>query len=575
VEGFLQVLKNLGAVRLALMGAILVGLASALTYVSNRMTAPDLALLYSDLEMEDAGKIVSRLETMGVPVEVRGGGTQIYAPSDRVARLRVELAELGLPRGGSVGYEIFDKTDQLGVSSFVQNINHLRALEGEIARTITAMAQVSAARVHLVLPKRRLFSREKEEPSAAIMLTLAGAGLLPQRRIQAIQQLVAAAVPGLLPERVSIVDDRGNLLAKGDGHSEATEASNFEEKRLAYETRLTKTIENLVARYVGDGKVKAEVFADMSFDRVTENSETYDPDGQVARSTQTTSLGEQSHEADSNVSVEKNLPNAKTQQGGGSDNKLSRSEETTNFEISKKTKTLVKEVGEIKRLSVAVLVDGLYTPVEGKKEQDYKPRSDDELKNLTKLIKNAVGFNEKRGDSIEVVNMRFAPMEMVEATEAPSTIMGLEKHDLIHLAEVLLIGVLALLGILLGVKPMVNKILSGVQPAIRPVSDEEALAIANEDRRALPGGGTTQAALGGPTSAGALPGPDGTPEGSEAYVANTLKELEHMVTMNQVEGQVRASSLKTVGDIINDNPEAAVNVIRTWMMEDDKKRNTA
>ncbi|MFN7640215.1 MAG: flagellar M-ring protein FliF, partial [bacterium] len=126
MEGFLQVLKNLGAVRLALMGAVLVGLASALTYVSNRMTAPDMALLYSDLEMEDAGKIMSRLETMGVPADVRGGGTQIYAPSDRIARLRVELAELGLPRGGSVGYEIFDKTDQLGVSSFVQNINHLR-----------------------------------------------------------------------------------------------------------------------------------------------------------------------------------------------------------------------------------------------------------------------------------------------------------------------------------------------------------------------------------------------------------------------------------------------------------------
>lgn len=564
MEGLLQVMKNLGAVRLALMGAVLIGLASGITYLSDRMTAPDMALLYGDLEMEDAGKIVSRLEALGVPVDVRGGGSQIYAPSDRVTRLRVELAEAGLPKGGSVGYEIFDKNDQLGVSSFVQNINHLRALEGELARTIGAMAQIASARVHLVLPKRKLFTREREEPSAAIMLTLAGAGALPMRRIQAIQQLVSAAVPGLVPEHVSIVDDRGNLLARGDGDTEGAQSSNLEEKRLAYENRLSRTIEGLVARYVGEGKVRAEVSVDMSFDKITENSESYDPDGQVARSTQTVTLGEQSHEADKNVSAATKLPNAQANAGGGSQNQLNRSEETINYEVSKKIRTHVKEVGEVKKLSVAVLVDGIYTPGADKKNMDYKPRSPEEIQSLTKLIKNAVGFDEKRGDSIEVSNMRFAPMEMLEATAAPDTYFGLEKHDLIHLAEVFLVGLLGLFGLLFGIKPMVNKILSGVKAAESDRREGADYAIANEDRIALPG-----------QAAGALPAPNGqissSANGDGFDLGDGLKELDQMVSLKQVEGAVRASSLKTVGDIIDNNPEAAVSVIRGWMAEDDKR----
>lgn len=567
MEALVQVIKNMGIVRLALMGALLAGLISGVTFISNKMTAPDLTLLYGDLELEDAGKIASRLEAQGVPVEVRAGGTQIYAPADRVTRLRVELAEAGLPRGGSVGYEIFDKGDQLGVSSFVQNINQLRALEGELSRTITSIAQISAARVHLVLPKRKLFSREKDEPTASIMLTMAGPGTLSSRRVQAIRQLVAAAVPGLAPEHVSIVDDRGNLLAKGDDDTASSLSANLEEKRLAYENRLSRTIESLVSKYVGDGKVRAEVAVDMSFDKVTENSESFDPEGQVTRSTQTVSLGEKSHETEPSVSVAKNLPNANANAGAsGSENQLNRSEETVNYEVSKKIRTLVKEVGEVKKLSVAVLVDGVYTPIAGKKEMDYKPRSKEEIDSLTKLIKNAVGFDEKRGDSIEVANMRFAPMEMFESEAPAGTILGLEKHDLMHLAEIFLIGILGLVGILFGVKPMVNRVMSGVPGASLPAANQSYPGLAGGEMAALPGA---------PGVAGALPGPNGEGEGQQVdefgHLSDGLKELEHMVSLKQVEGAVRASSLKTVGDIITENPESAVGVIRGWLAEDDKK----
>lgn len=568
MEAFVQVLRNIGAVRLALLGTLLAGLISGVTYLSNRMMAPDMMLLYGDLELEDAGKIASRLEAQGVPVEVRAGGTQVYAPSDRVTRLRVELAEAGLPRGGSVGYEIFDKGDQLGVSSFVQNINQLRALEGELARTITSIAQISAARVHLVLPKRKLFSREKDEPTASIMLTMAGPGTLSSRRVQAIRQLVAAAVPGLAPEHVSIVDDRGNLLAKGDDDTESSLSANLEEKRLAYENRLSRTIESLVSKYVGDGKVRAEVAADMSFDKITENSESFDPEGQVARSTQTVNLGEKSHETDASVSVAKNLPNAGAQGGAGSENQVNRSEETVNYEVSKKIRTLVKEVGEVKKLSVAVLVDGVYTPIPGKKEMDYKPRSKEEIDSLTKLIKNAVGFDEKRGDSIEVANMRFAPMDMFDSEAPAGTIMGLEKHDLIHLAEVLLVGILGLIGILFGIKPMINRVMSGMPSAPLPAANQTgALALPGETPMAL-GAPQGNPALPAPNQGGMDPGAGGDELG---HLSDGLKELEHMVNIKQVEGAVRASSLKAVGDIITENPESAVGVIRTWLGEEEKK----
>ena len=274
---FVETLKSLGLVKLGIIASVLIGMASGLYYVGQKYSDPDMALMYAELDMADASKIVSRIEGLGIPVELRGAGTQIYVPADKVARLRMDMAEAGLPRGGSVGYEIFDKSEALGTTGFVQDINHLRALEGELARSISSLSQVESARVHLVLPRRELFARERQEPSASIILKIMGPGRLNQAKVQSIQHLAASAVPDLTPERVSVIDDHGNLLARGNGTAEGVQASNLDEAKIAYENRLSQTILNLVEKYVGFGKVRAEVSAELDFNRLTENTEKYDP----------------------------------------------------------------------------------------------------------------------------------------------------------------------------------------------------------------------------------------------------------------------------------------------------------
>src|SRR5690242_10397809 len=287
----LQSLRNLGPTRLAAIGAVLAATIGFFVFISSRLATPSYGLLYSDLDTRDSGEIVQKLEALGVPYQLKADGAQILVPTDQVARLRIAMAESDLPHGGSVGYEIFDKGEPLGTSSFLQNVNRLRALEGELARTISAIDTVEAARVHLVLPQRELFSRDKQESSASIVIKTRGAARLGKMQVAAIQHLVAAAVPGLRPGRVSIVDSEGNLLARGTdtGADPATGGLSVEEMRSNYETRLARSVEEMLERSVGPGKARVEVRADMDFDRVTTNSESFDPDGQVVRSTQTVS----------------------------------------------------------------------------------------------------------------------------------------------------------------------------------------------------------------------------------------------------------------------------------------------
>ncbi|HMH61940.1 MAG TPA: flagellar basal-body MS-ring/collar protein FliF, partial [Bradyrhizobium sp.] len=213
MQGLAGFLKGLGASRLMAMVAVTAALIGFFGFVIMRVTTPQMTTLFTDLSTEDSSGIIKDLERQAIPFELRNDGAVIMVPKDKVTRLRMKLAEGGLPKGGGVGYEIFDKSDTLGATSFVQNINHLRALEGELSRTIRAIDRVQAARVHLVLPERPLFSRETPEPSASIVVRVRGALDAPQ--IRAVRHLVASAVNGLKPERVSIVDESGRLLANG------------------------------------------------------------------------------------------------------------------------------------------------------------------------------------------------------------------------------------------------------------------------------------------------------------------------------------------------------------------------
>jgi flagellar M-ring protein FliF len=501
------------------MAGIGIGFIAFFAFLVSRLTGGEMSLLYSDLDPADSSKIVQKLDTMSVPYELRGNGSQIFVPSDKALRLRMAMAEEGLPTGGSIGYELFDKTDTLGTTNFAQNVNLLRALEGELARTIRSIDTVEAARVHLVMPHRQLFSREKEEPSASVVLKLRGSSRFSPTQVAAIENLVASAVPGLKANRIAVIDDKGTLLARPNDGSDGATGSTAEEMRLSYEDHLAQAAEQILERSVGTGKVRAEVTADMDFDRISTNAEIYDPDGQVVRSTQTVEEKADSRESggQENVSVAQNLPDAKSAQGGaaGNSNKSARTEETVNYEISKTIKNQIRESGIVKRLSVAVLVDGTYAAnQDGTKK--YTPRSEAEMQQLEKLTRSAIGYNQERGDVVELVNMPFVTVEDISVDEGLPPLFGLTKDDYLRIAEIVVLGVVALLVLLLVVRPLVVRLIEAIPKAM---PSDPALLEAAGPAPQLP-----RPEAGG----GALPG-----------MKESGGDIDQMIDLQQVEGRVR------------------------------------
>jgi len=536
--------------RLAIMGGTVVGLLAFFIFLTSRLTSPAMSLLYSDLDPNDSGAIVKQLEAQKIPFELARGGTEIYVPGDKVLRTRVSMAEQGLPGGGSVGYEIFDESDALGSTNFVQNVNLVRALEGELARTIRSITNVKAARVHLVMPRRELFSREKQEPSASIVLRMTGSSRLAKEKVLAVQHLVAAAVPSLTPRQISIVDDKGNLLARGFDDPEGLFEEDAESKRINYETRLARTVEELLEKSVGFGKVRVEVRADMDFDRVTTQEETYDPDGQVVRSTQTSEENAQSQdrEQDLPVSVGTNLPdNNESGTGASAQSSESRTDETVNFEISKRVTSTVKDTGVVNRLSVAVLVDGTYR-VDENGDRQYSPRATEEMELLATLARTAIGFNEDRGDTVEIINMRFVDAEIGEET-FEEIFFGFSKEDLMRFAELLVLAIVAILVILLVVRPLISRAFEASPMAAGMAEAEAALLAEGAEAPALAGPGMEPGLI------------EGGPPGHE-------ESFDELIDIDRVEGRVKASSVKKVGEIVEKHPEEALAIIRNWMYQE-------
>ena len=539
METLIHALRNLGPVRMAIMGAIMLGMIGFFIFLATRLT-PSMVLLYGDLNADDSSRITSQLSSQNVPFELLQGGSQIMVPSDRALKLRLSLASQGIPSGGSLGYELFDDQQTIGTTSFVQNINLVRALEGELARTIQTISSIRSARVHLVLPRRELFSREKHQASASITLRM-GDGSLGKDQVAGIQHLVAAAVPGLVPARVSIISSsNGKLLAGGfEEDSASFMAVKSQEQRRNFERRLSQTIESLLEKTVGLGKVRAEVKADMDFDRISTTDEKFDPDGQVIRSNQSIEETNQTRDTEGTqpVTVGTNLPdpNVGSGENASSSGAQSRIEETVNFEVSKKIINHVREVGIINRLSVAVLIDGVRGIEDN--EPTYQPRSEAEMELLATLVRGAIGFTADRGDRVEVINMEFADV-VVEGIEL-ELFFGLDKNDLLRMAEVLVLSIVAILVILLVVRPLVSRafesIPSGAAAGERLLTDQ----------------------------AGALTAP-GIP--SEVTVGE--ERFEELIDIDRVEGRVKASSVKKVGGLVEKHPEEALSIVRSWMYQE-------
>ena len=551
-----NLVKSLGPVRLAVLGVVGAILFGFFAVIAANYSGEPKALLFSDVNVSDASKMVEALDQMKVDYTLKGDGTKIYVPESQVLRLRMQLAEKGLPAGGTVGYEIFDNADALGTTSFIQNINHLRALEGELARTIASIDGISSARVHLVLPERELFSRDKRDPTASIVLKLATRALTGQQ-VKSIQYLVSSAVEGLTPGHVSIVDERGTLLATGMGDDgQAMITATAEERRIAYERRLRGHVENIVGRVVGAGGARVEVTAQMDMTRVVKTSDLYDPDGQVVRSTQTVedTSSSQNGKQNDGVTVGNNLPNA-NQAGAGdgatSRDAANRTEETVNYEISRTQRTETKEPGRVERVSVAVLVDGTYTTApDGTKT--YQPRSPEELAKIATLVKSAIGFDEKRGDKVEVVNLQFAAPKTVEAASATAPapeggMWGLSKADLMRIGEMAMIALLALVAMFFVLRPLIAR-LGFVKVA--PSSADAQLALAD-------GTETPVAAIAGPTGEGE----------NISFEGNEHLTEDMMIDIAQVAGKVKQSSVRKIGELVNNHPDESLSILRTWLHE--------
>ncbi len=539
MNAMVQSLKELSQVKLAAMIGTAVVLIGFFIFLSLRISSPVMAPLYTNVPVEDGSSIVAELDSRGIPYELRANGTQILVPSDEVNRLRLAMAEIGLPSSGSVvGYEIFDSQDSLGTSNFVLNVNKLRALEGELSRTISSFSQVDSARVHLVIPKRELFTRDRSEPTASVALKLRGVSELGKEEVASIRHLIATAVPGLRPQSITIVDSRGRLLARGgDEETAGVYAEEAEEFRVNYERRIRTTVERLLEQTLGYGKVKAEVNAAIDFDRITRNEEKFDPESQVARSIQGIEELERTNErnVDENVTVGNQLPDAQADNAGTiASSELSRTEETTNFEISKEVIQHVKETGTVQRLSVAVLVDGTYTTNEDG-EQVYQPRSEEELEMLEDLVRSAIGYDVERGDEVRVVNMQFAASQDPFAED---TTLAWLKDDLDTIIQTLVLGGVAVLAILLVVRPLVARAIESAELA----QQEEEME---------------QAALEGTTGLARLT------DGSEDDAGE-----EDMINIDRIQGKVKSSSYRKINDLIDKHPDETLQIIRSWAFAD-------
>src|SRR3954467_8507159 len=531
LQGLVAFLKGLGASRLMAMVAVTTALIAFFGFVIMRVTTPQMTTLFTDLSAEDSSGVIKDLERQAIPFELRNDGAVIMVPKDKVTRLRMKLAESNLPKGGGVGYEIFDKSDALGTTSFVQNINHLRALEGELARTIRAIDKIQAARVHLVLPERPLFSRETPEPSASIVVRVRGS--LEPQQVRAIRHVVASAVNGLKPQRVSIVDEAGQLLA--DGATGDADGASGDERRAGFEKRMRNQVEAIVSSVVGAGRARVQLSADFDYNKITQTSDRFDPEGRVLRSSQTREESSATADNSGQVTVNNELPgNQNRDNASTARDQSKKTEETNNYEISRTTKTEVTEAGRVNRLSVAVLVDGSYAKND-KGEMVYQERSKEQLDRIAALVRSSIGFDQKRGDQLEIVNLKFAEAPAVPPVAEPAGLLGMlqfTKDDVMYVVELGVMMVLSLIVLFMVIRPLVKRILAS----------EEVVSL-TEPAPALTDGS------GGPNL---VAGPNATAQ---------------MIDVAQVQGQVHAQSVHRVGELAERNPNETASIVRQWLSE--------
>lgn len=431
------VLKTLSAGKLISLTILIVATVWGVIALINWSGTPEYLPLYSQLSAEDAGEVVSRLKDQKIPYKLSHDGGTIQIPRENVYDVRLELASQGLPRGSGVGFEVFDNT-KLGMTDFVQNINYQRALQGELSRTINGLAEVESSRVHIVIPPRSLFIEEEEPATASVILKIHHGRWLSEDQINGVVHLISSSVPRLSPENVTVVDQKGQLLAGAD--EDAPTAAQISSDHLEFQERkerlLEKGVLSMLEQVLGKDKAIVRVSCDLDFFQQESTEELYLPQNQVVRSeksfNETAAKAKPSPEGIPGMASNISKDNSSGMQVS-QPTAFKKQDVTRNYEIGKTISRKVKPVGQLNKLSVAVIVDGIYsTVVKGKgdkkrEEIKYEPRTEEEMTKLTSLVKRAVNFDARRGDQVEVTNIPFNTQKIAPLPEVKGIGSWLDK----------------------------------------------------------------------------------------------------------------------------------------------------
>ncbi|MGR3321919.1 MAG: flagellar basal-body MS-ring/collar protein FliF [Pseudooceanicola sp.] len=554
MQALLNNLQSLGWRRLAVLAGVGMALVTALFFGLSVAVAPEYAPLYRDLTPGESARVVEELEQAGFRVQVDGSGTVVNVPREDMARARMELAGLGLPNDGTPGWELFDDASGLGMNTFMQRVNRLRALEGELARSIQTIEGVDAARVHLVLPEREPFSREKPRPSASVIVRGRGSRQISLRQAQSIRALVAAAVPDLAPGSVTVLSASGETILAEDGQSSAE--ATLQNVRVGIEDRLAQRITEILSARVGAGNARVQVSVDLTTERQVVREQSFDPNQRVVRSTETREeTREDSKPARGEVGVADDIP-AALADGAPSvaKNSASTTDEIVNYEIGGTQREIVREPGEIEKVSVAVLVNGIYN-VQDDGTVEYEERPAEELAQLQGLVQGAIGFEEGRGDSVSVVSLRFMDYSMdVGEPVSQSFTQMIEENLSSVLRGAFALALTALI------------LLFGVRPALRKLGEMEPKEIAE-----LPAGSDGKTPALTNQSQGGQQTPPAMPDPSVYRSGTVLDPLPdgpgEVVRLASVQGGIQKGFISSVSDMIEREPEDALKVVKSWLAE--------
>lgn len=578
-KGLIAQLARSGRMRIAAALVVVALVGGGLGVLMLQGGAASKKLLFSGLDLEEAAAISQKLDTANVAYSLEGGGSSIFVDAAKVEDARMMLSEQGLPTRGSVGWEIFDKSDALGETQFVLNIKKLRAMEGELERSIASYDLVQSAKVHLSIPEKPLFQSNTDRPKAAVVLKLAG-NMMPAEKVRAIRNLVASQVPGLDVNAVTVTSTDGRLLAAAseDGTTGMGGGAGTDERRSAMEEAYRKKVLDVIENIAGPGAAKVTVSIDADFNKVTQSSEKYDPESRVVRSERTVEDSEnnQDMQPGDQTTVANNVPTgaqpAATPQPT-SQKQANRNESTINYEIDKTVRTEVIEGGAVKRLSVAVALDQVRVPGKDGAPATWQDRTPEEITRISALVKSAVLFSEQRGDVVTVESTAFArPDTDLDGGVAPGA-FEFDKFDLVRIGEILALVLTALALVFFVLRPLVSGLFAkpeaeDLPPEIRKLKGaKRAKAIAAHQQLIITM--QKQAAAEGETSAGNMTLPSSTAVGFDLPAP---ERLDAGIDVARISGQVKASSIKKISEVVASHPDESIAIIRSWLAEEPSDR---